>query len=534
MAKLRIAGVWSGSLDVDLEQWTVPMLREEIARKVGPEAGPQTINLIFGGKVLKDGDGTQRLGPLGLKNNSKVLASRASSADQGKELVAEEERDNRLSRIKAAVTSMATRHADGLLPAEDFNMELENQSGEKVQLGSETDQRAVMMGLMLHANSKPLVRKGKYKEALELLTMGEESFSLCSSKAIELIDNVPILQIDMVWCYFMLRDISWLSVAGMRLSKARQGLERAHGKELSRLRLLQGGCFPEIALHMRLELLEGVVAYHSGQLEKSQQCLTSAQTKYFKLQVPDEALSMLMGMGYKQRDSKRALRMSNQDIGSAVEFLFQEAEKKAQKREEDLRHQREIMEQRQYGVTPLRKPVDLQMLSKLTLIGYEKELAAEALRRHENDFQKALDDLTDTEANSKIQLYIESRKRKRMIPATNAAAAGEQLISTDYPRDGAMETVHPIGAGNETLANIGNNFSLDGGEGSSNVNRSSSDKFEEERDVEMEEQLAEELYKTDAFSDYDIEVTREGEAINEYLAMLDSTEKGITVSSSHY
>lgn len=36
---------------------------------------------------------------------------------------------------------MATRHADGSLPVEDFNLELENQSGEKVQMGSETDQR---------------------------------------------------------------------------------------------------------------------------------------------------------------------------------------------------------------------------------------------------------------------------------------------------------------------------------------------------------------------------------------------------------
>lgn len=63
-----------------------------------------------------------------------------------------------------------------------------------------------------------------------------------------MVDNVPILQIDMVWCYFMLRDISWLSVAGVRLAKAREGLERSHGKEASRLRLLQKGRYPEIAL----------------------------------------------------------------------------------------------------------------------------------------------------------------------------------------------------------------------------------------------------------------------------------------------
>lgn len=36
---------------------------------------------------------------------------------------------------------MAERHADGSLPIEDFNIELEDQSGSKVNLGSETDQR---------------------------------------------------------------------------------------------------------------------------------------------------------------------------------------------------------------------------------------------------------------------------------------------------------------------------------------------------------------------------------------------------------
>ena len=43
---------------------------------------------------------------------------------------------------------------------------------------------------------------------------------------------------------------------------------------------------------------------------------------------------------------------------------------------------------------------------------------------------------------------------------------------------------------------------------------------EEERDVEMEDELTEELQRGDALSDYDIEVTKEGEAINEYLALI--------------
>ncbi|KAL0451806.1 UNVERIFIED_CONTAM: hypothetical protein Slati_1158700 [Sesamum latifolium] len=365
MGKLRIGGAWSGVLEVEMDEWTVAMLRGEVANR-SDCGGPHCINLICAGRVLKDGDGTEKLSHLGIRNNAKILASKVSADQDGKsvkdEFLAEEERSKKLSRLKAAATSLASRHADGSLPVEDFNLELENQSGEKVQLGSETDQRAIMMGLMLHANAKALIRRQQYTDALEVLTMGEEAFSLCDPKLIEMVDNVSILQIDMVWCYFMLRDITWLSVAGVRLAKAREGIERAHGKESTRLRILQGGRYPELALHLRMELLEGVVAYHSGQLQKSKKALISAQAKYFQLQVPDEALSLLMSMGYKEREAKRALRMNNLDVGSAVDFLVEEKLKKAQKREENLQRQKEIL--------------------------FEKDLAAEALRRNENDTKR--------------------------------------------------------------------------------------------------------------------------------------------------
>lgn len=61
-----------------------------------------------------------------------------------------------------------------------------------------------------------------------------------------------------------------------------------------------------------------------------------------QLQVPDEALSFVMSMGYNQRDTKRALRMNNQDVGGAIDFLVEEKAKKMQKMEEDLKRKEEI------------------------------------------------------------------------------------------------------------------------------------------------------------------------------------------------
>ncbi|KAI9191259.1 hypothetical protein LWI28_005956 [Acer negundo] len=538
MAKLKIAGTWSGDLQVELEQWTVPMLREEVAKQ--SSMPPETINLICAGKVLKDGDGSEKLSQLGIKNNAKILATRVC-VDEGKSLVAEEERSRRLNRVKAAAAALVERHADGSLPLEDFNIELEDQNGETIRFGTETDRRAMMMGLMLHANAKKLIRRQLYKDALEVLTMGEEAFSLCNPKVIELVDNVPLLQIDMVWCYFMLRDISWLSVAGMRLQKAREGIECAHGKDSFRMRLLQAGRHPELALHLRMELLEGVVAYHSGQFDKSRKALTSAQAKFFQLQVPDESLSLVMSMGFKEQDAKRALRISNQDVGTAIDFLVEEKAKRAQQREDNNRRRREIAEQKQYGMTPMKKAVDLQRLKALVSIGYEKELAAEALRRNENDTEKALDDLTNPESNSSIQLEIESRKRKRHQKSTNVNI--EQLVAMGFERSAVVEASRAGGSIEQIMQRLlsqtapntssaANNPESSSITTTNNVGPSSSNDNEnvigesttgeiEERDVEMEDELACEL-TGDVFADYDVEVSKEGKAINEYLALIDS------------
>lgn len=137
--------------------------------------------------------------------------------------------------FRAAVAALAKRHADGSLPVEDYNIELEDQRGQKVNMGSETDQRyssmhvavsiictvnlynlcdernyftlnclgsatcalylisdrAIMMGLMLHSKGKQLIRTEQYRDALEVLHMGEVSSMLAHVSK-----NCSNLQID--------------------------------------------------------------------------------------------------------------------------------------------------------------------------------------------------------------------------------------------------------------------------------------------------------------------------------------------------
>lgn len=87
----------------------------------------------------------------------------------------------------------------------------------------------------------------------------------------------------------------------------------------------------------------------------------------------------------------------------------------------------------------------------------------------------------------------------QIAPDPSEAAKGSTSTSVSEPSYANPSTLIP----NEDMV----------GEGPSTVS-------EVKRDVEMEDELAEELRKGDAYSDYDIEVTKEGEAINEYLALL--------------
>lgn len=89
----------------------------------------------------------------------------------------------------------------------------------------------------------------------------------------------------------------------------------------------------------------------------------------------------------------------------------------------------------------------------------------------------------------------------------------------DGQPDSAFAAVAFEGA-NSSLSNIDGKEDMldnfDDGEGPSTA--------EEERDSEMESKLAMELNGATAVSDYDMDVTKEGEAITEYLVFLDSVE----------
>ncbi len=60
-----------------------------------------------------------------------------------------------------------------------------------------------------------------------------------------------------------------------------------------------------------------------------------------QLQVSDEAVASLVGMGFSLTESRRALRVSGQDMQRAVDFVVDDRHRKSQKLEDDRRRQQE-------------------------------------------------------------------------------------------------------------------------------------------------------------------------------------------------
>lgn len=99
ISRLRVAGAWSGSLDVPLDDWSVGSLCSEVSHQSGISL--DSIKLICAGRILKeDGAGPSKtLREVGLGDNSKLLLTRVN-VNQTNSANAEQERAERLARIK--------------------------------------------------------------------------------------------------------------------------------------------------------------------------------------------------------------------------------------------------------------------------------------------------------------------------------------------------------------------------------------------------------------------------------------------------
>lgn len=233
------------------------------------------------------------------------------------------------------------------------------------------------------------MQREDYEEALLLLLEADEQFSTCDSKLLESVDNYALLNLDIVWCYMCLKNVAQLPDADRRLSICERSFKRSYGENYSRLYALKGRGCPERALIMRLQLLQGVVLYHQNQRDAAYERLEAAGIVLSELKVNDEQLLLLVEMGFEVSEARLALRSCSGDVERAVQYIQQRKQQlldaRKQSKEERAMHRRYAKQ-----ATQEIDWVNPRSVCTLTEMGFERRLAAAALRRTKNDVARAV------------------------------------------------------------------------------------------------------------------------------------------------
>ncbi|KAH8360208.1 hypothetical protein KR093_011396 [Drosophila rubida] len=359
------------------------------------------VKCISAGRVLAP---QQTLQAQGLKNNQQLLVIVGQGDGSGGEALYE-----RIRQIQ--------RDVEMVVDSEHRFVELEDQDGNVINLPP-NENRALLLGMGLYEKGRAAARREQFDEALLLFLDADEKFSGCNSRFLEAVDNYGLLNLDIVWCYLCLKNITQLPDAQRRLDLCERNFQRSYGDNYSRLYALKGANCPERALIMRLQLLQGVLLFHQNRRDEALQRLQLAGNSLSQLKVNGEQLALLIEMGFDVADARLALRSSNGSVEQAVQAIQERRQRLLATRlgdnSETEMHRR--LTQLQLG-SDERDWVHPRSVCRLVELGYERPLVVEALRRTDNNLERSLE-----------LLRQHADELRRNLPAS--VAADEQLLYT--------------------------------------------------------------------------------------------------------
>lgn len=86
---------------------------------------------------------------------------------------------------------------------------MEDQDGNIIHLPPE-EKRALMMALAMLEKGRASLKRDDFNEALIFLVEADSQYNTCNSKMVESVDNYALLNLDIVWCYLMLKVRNFL------------------------------------------------------------------------------------------------------------------------------------------------------------------------------------------------------------------------------------------------------------------------------------------------------------------------------------
>lgn len=439
----------------------------------------------------------------------------ASAPSKGDDLEAQKKDEAiRVERIFAAAEALAKRDDDGT--GERYSLELTDQNGNPFPITGD-DRHSLLLGMTLHEKGRKKLLESDFEHALEFFLAADKAFNRVEPSILQAVDNPGFLSLDIAWCYFKMQRLELLKDAAWRLQNASRYFDQSYGPMQERLITLKGGCCPEMVVYVRLYLLEAVVSYHSGNRERAANFVIMCEQKLSDMSLSDKDINSMLELGFDAKEARIALRATNKNLISAVEFATSSREAIAERQRAERLRREERRTQRQYGRTADGGWVDTTLLQNFVEMGFERGLVAEALRQTNNVQQAALglltdhsDLLRDVASNSykpseelvKIVQGFgfdaeESRKAVRLMMGDTERAVNYLLYKSGVDVEGAEE-----------FANIQANIELQQDEAGGLSDNESADSGDEERTafVEGEDEDAEE---TDAMKDAEYDLVKD-------------------------
>ncbi|XP_017109096.2 NEDD8 ultimate buster 1 [Drosophila bipectinata] len=357
------------------------------------------VKCIAGGKMVAS---NVTLSAQQLKNNQQLIVIVGQADNRNGALY------ERINRIKKDVETVVS--------SDNQMMEMEDQNGSPVFLPP-AENRALLMGLGFCEKARAAMQREDYEEALLLLLEADERFATCNSQFLESVDNYALLNLDIVWCYLCLKNVTQLPDADRRLGICEKSFKRSYGEGFKRLYSLKGKACPERALIMRLHLLQGVVLFHQNRRDEAFERFEQASALLGELKVNEHDLTTLMEMGFELSESRLALRScsGSRDVGQAIQFI---QERRQQLKNARKQSKAERSMQRKYNRSKNKDCdwVNPRSICTLTEMGFDRRLAKLALQRSNNDVPQAVE-LLQTQFDDLVSA----------LPRTSVSADDDQL-----------------------------------------------------------------------------------------------------------
>jgi len=293
--------------------------------------------------------------------------------------------------------------------------------------------------------------------ALALYLSAEEALSRVADAALlDRVDNAAHLALDTCWLYALLGERQHVAAAAACLERARRGFERAHGADLARLEALHGAGSAERLAYVRLNLLEGLVAFHAGRAGQASIKLEATRASIARLRVRPAAVEALRResaalAGVGDRELAGALRAvavrgdaaaSGGPGGAAggggaggaaggegmgvvdriITYVYDAREREERAEAAACQAARDASRARRLGPTLGGHAINLRLLDALSA-QFDAALAVEALRLHDNDQEAALQALSAPDLGMLIEA-VEARRAEREARRAAAFAGG--------------------------------------------------------------------------------------------------------------